>query len=345
MAHQSHSIHGVFALVTEKAYGQHRSHFDALDRGRHDIEWLLLADDGQLDGPTDAHPEVAWLSSDLFFGGILDRFFEIVEGAPDFRWLQSAAAGVDLDGYQRLMDRGVRICNAHLTAIPIAEYVLRAVLDVFQDAERWRTAQREGRWEHHNFREVWRSRWLIIGLGAIGAETARRARAFEAHVTGVRRHPTGDEPVDAMIAPADVSGALPEADVVVLAAPATPDTENLVDDAFLSAMKPGSVLVNIARGKLIDDDALLRALNGDRLAAAILDVFNTEPLERDHPYWTHPKVVLTPHSSGGGIGRWERGVELFCDNLRRLLAGEPLINEVTSMELLTTDLPFALGQQ
>lgn len=335
----------MFALVTEKAYGQHRSHFDALVDEGHGLQWLRLADDGALHGPSDVHPKVGWLSSDVFFGGLVERFFEIAEQSPDFRWLQSAAAGVDLDGYQRLMDRGARVCNAHLTAIPIAEYVLRAVLDVFQDAGRWRAAQADGHWKHHNFREVWRSRWLIIGLGAIGAETARRARAFEAHVTGVRRHPTGDEPVDAMIAPADVHDALPHADVVVLAAPATPETENLVDDAFLSALKPGSVLVNIARGKLIDDEALLRALDGDRLGAAVLDVFNTEPLERDHRYWTHPKVVLTPHSSGGGIGRWERGAELFCDNLRRLLAGKPLINEVASMELLTTDLPFALGQQ
>ncbi len=333
----------MFALVTEKAYEQHRSHFDKLDNEGHGLQWLRLGDDGQLLGPPDAHPEVAWLSSDLFFGGILDRFFEIVEGAPEFRWLQSTAAGVDLDPYERLMKQGARICNAHLTAIPIAEFVLRAVLDVFQGAERWRTAQAEARWEHHNFREVWRSRWLIIGLGAIGAETARRARAFEAHVTGVRRLPTGDEPVDAMISPAEVPSALPEADVVVLATPATSETENLVDDDFLSAMKPGAVLVNIARGKLVDDDALLRALSGDDLAAAILDVFNSEPLDPDHPYWSHPKVVLTPHSSGGGFGRWDRGAELFCDNLRRFLAGEPLVNEVTSVQL-PTDLPFITGR-
>ena len=341
----SHNIQRVFALVTERAYGQHRSHFDALDGEDHGLRWLRLADDGQLHGPADSQPEVGWLSSDIFFGGLIGRFFEIVESSPDFRWLQSAAAGVDLDYYQRLMSRGARMCNAHLTAIPIAEYVLRAVLDVFQDAQGWRAAQADGRWDHHNFREVWRSRWLIIGLGAIGAETARRARSFDAHVTGVRRHPQGDEPVDAMISPAEMPAALPEADVVVLAAPATPETENLVDDAFLSAMKPGSVLVNVARGKLIDDEALLRALDGDRLGTAVLDVFNTEPLGPEHPYWTHPKVVLTPHSSGGGIGRWERGAELFCDNLRRLLAGEPLINEVTAMQLLTTDLPFALGKQ
>ena len=335
----------VFALVTESAYSRHRSHFDALDDEGHGLRWLRLTDSGVLHGPAGAQPEVGWLSSDVFFSGQIARFFEIVEDAPDFRWLQSAAAGVDLEEYQRLMSRGARMCNAHLTAIPIAEFVLRAVLDVFQEAERWREARAAGRWEHHNFREVWRSRWLIIGLGAIGSETARRARAFAAHVTGVRRHPTGNEPVDDMIAPAEVPAALPEADVVVLAAPATPKTENLVDDGFLSAMKPGSVLVNIARGKLIDDEALLRALDGDRLAAVVLDVFNTEPLESDHPYWTHPKVVLTPHSSGGGIGRWERGAELFCDNLRRFLDGQPLVNEVTTMQLLTTDLPFALGQQ
>ena len=334
----------MYGLVTEKAYEQHRRHFDTLENEGHDLQWLRLADDGRVHGPADAQPEVAWLSSDLFFGGQLTRFFEIVEQAPDFRWLQSAAAGVDLGEYQRLMSRGARMCNAHLTAIPIAEFVLRAVLDVFQDAERWRVARADGRWEHHNFREVWRSRWLIIGLGAIGAETARRARAFEAHVTGVRRHPTGSEPVDAMIAPGEVPAALPDSDVVVLAAPATPETENLVDDDFLSAMKPGSVLVNVARGKLVDDEALLRALDGDCLVAAVLDVFNTEPLEASHPYWTHPKVALTPHSSGGGIGRWDRGAELFCDNLRRLLAGEPLLNEVTSMQLLANDLPFALGK-
>lgn len=339
-----HNISGVFALVSEKAYGQHRPHFDALDDEGHGLQWLRLADDGRLHGSADAHPEVAWLSSDVFFGGHLIRFFEIVEEAPDFRWLQSAAAGVEMDGYQRLLNRGARMCNAHLTAIPIAEFVLRAVLDVFQEADRWRAARADNRWEHHNFPEVWRSRWLIIGLGAIGSETARRARAFEAHVTGVRRHPTGDEPVDAMISPAEVPATLPDADVVVLAASATPETEKLVDDAFLSAMKLGAVLVNVARGKLVDDEALLRALDGDRLTAAVLDVFNTEPLDPTHPYWTHPRVVLTPHSSGGGAGRWERGAELFCENLRRLLAGAPLINEVTAMQLPSTDLPFVLGR-
>ncbi|WP_420638513.1 D-2-hydroxyacid dehydrogenase [Candidatus Poriferisocius sp.] len=336
-------IGGVFALVTEKAHRSHRPHFDALELEGHGLQWLLLDEGGRLHGPPGARPDIAWLSSDVFFTGLLDRFAQIVQEAPDFRWLQSAAAGVDLALYRRLLDRGVRICNAHLTAIPVAEFVLRAVLDVFQEADRWRTARAARRWEHHDFREVWQSRWLVVGLGAIGSETARRAQAFGAHVTGVRRHPTGDEPVDALISPAQTLTALPDCDVVVLAAPATPETENLVDDRFLSAMKPGSVLVNVARGKLVNDDALLQALDDGDLAAAVLDVFATEPLEPDHPYWTHPKVVMTPHSSGGGVGRRERGVQLFCDNLRRLLADEPLVNEVSAMQLPSTDLPFALG--
>ncbi|WP_419919976.1 D-2-hydroxyacid dehydrogenase [Candidatus Poriferisocius sp.] len=330
--------------MSERAYERHRCHFDTLDDEGHGLEWLPMAGDGRINGPIGAEPEVAWLSSDVFFDGLLDRFFEAVEGTPRLRWLQSAASGVDLEPYGRLLDRGVRLCNAHPTAIPIAEYVLRSVLDIFQDAGRWRAAQAEGRWEHHDFKEVWRTRWMVIGMGAIGTETARRARAFEAHVTGVRRYPTGDEPVDALISPAEVTVALPAADVVVLAAPATPETENLVGEGFLATMKPGAVLVNVARGKLVDDDALLRHLDRGHLSAAILDVFNTEPLDPDHPYWTHPRVVLTPHSSGGGTGRWDRGAELFCENLRRLLAGEPLLNEVTATQLPATDLPFTLGQ-
>ena len=149
--HNPHNISGVFALISEKAYGQHRPHFDALDDEIRGLQWLRLAEDGLLHGPSDAHPEVAWLSSDVFFTGMLDRFFEVVEDAPNFRWLQSVAAGVDLDYYERLMSRGARMCNAHLAAIPIAEFVLRSVLDVFQDAGRWRAAQTDSRWKHPQF--------------------------------------------------------------------------------------------------------------------------------------------------------------------------------------------------
>jgi phosphoglycerate dehydrogenase-like enzyme len=153
---------------------------------------------------------------------------------------------------------------------------------------------------------------------------------------GVRRSPSGDEPVDAMVPPADVvsSGALGSADVVVIAAPATSTTRGLVDDAFLAAMKPGSLLINIARGALVDEEALVRALDaGTSLEAAILDVTSTEPLPADSPLWAHPRVTITPHDSAGGLGRYSRAADLFLDNLRRYVDGDALMHEVTEADL------------
>jgi phosphoglycerate dehydrogenase-like enzyme len=121
---------------------------------------------------------------------------------------------------------------------------------------------------------------------------------------------------------------LPRCDVVVLAAPATAETTGFVDERFLAAMAPDSVLVNVARGALIDEAALLAALERGRPAAAIIDVFATEPLPADSPFWDHPGVVLTPHSSAGGLARHGRVVDLFVENLERYRRGQPLLHEV-----------------
>jgi phosphoglycerate dehydrogenase-like enzyme len=182
---------------------------------------------------------------------------------------------------------------------------------------------------------VWRTTWLVIGLGAIGGEIAQRARAFDAKVIGVRRSQRGRELVDELIRPASVLEVLPRVDVVVLAAPATDETAELVDSRFLSAMRPGSLLVNVARGELIDEPALLDALDRGIPEAAILDVFTTEPLPADSPFWTHPRVVMTPHSSGGGTGRVERAVDVFAENLVRWQRGDELLYEFTFDDLPT----------
>jgi glyoxylate/hydroxypyruvate reductase A len=117
--------------------------------------------------------------------------------------------------------------------------------------------------------------------------------------------------------------------VVVLAAPATPETDNLVDADFLSRTKPGSLLVNVARGTLIDDNALIANLDSGHLSLAILDVFRTEPLPGDHPFWSHPSVRVTPHNAAGGVGRFQRQADLFSENLDRYLDGRPMLNDVT----------------
>jgi phosphoglycerate dehydrogenase-like enzyme len=221
-----------------------------------------------------------------------------------------------------------------VTDIPISEYVLRSVLDHYPRPGEWAASSAERAWRRHDFREVHGTTWLVVGLGSIGGATAVRARAFGATVIGVRRSPGGDEPVDRMVTPAEVPGVLGEADVVVLAAPSTPDTRHLVDDAFLAAMKPGSLLVNIARGALVDEEALVRALDaGTTIEAAVLDVTATEPLPPDSKLWDHPRITITPHDAAGGTGRFARAADLFLDNLERYRAGEPLRHEVTAADL------------
>ncbi len=300
------------------------------------VEWLALDADGTLSGEggdrvewDDARPEIAWGTSDLFRPGAPIRpFFSLLRQAQSLRWFQSPAAGYDAPVFAELAARGVRITNAHVNSLPIAEFVMRAVLDEFQGAAQWRQ-QEAGTWRIHDWREVSGTTWLVIGLGGIGSEVAVRARAFGAHVIGCRRSPAADDPTDLTVTPGRLLEVTDRADVIVLAAPATASTLDLVDGAFLAAVKPGCLLVNVARGTLIDDDELLAALDDGRVGTAVLDVFRTEPLPAGHPYWTHPSVRVTPHNAAGGAGRFLRQAELFSANLDRYLAGTPLVNDVT----------------
>jgi phosphoglycerate dehydrogenase-like enzyme len=322
-------------LVSEKVFREHGARLATVAP---DVAWLRLQDDASLvlDGRTvDAGalaPDAAFLSNDIFYGPVR-ACFSMLEAWPSVRWVQSAAAGTEAPLYRTLLERGTRLTRAHVTAVPIAEYVLRAVLTHYQQPQRWEEARARRAWAHQSFREVWRTTWLVVGLGSIGGEVATRARAFGASVVGVRRNPHGGEPVDRMIAPAQLREAIPEADVVVIAASSTGDTEGLVDEAFLQAMRPGSVLVNVARGQLVDEAALLRALDRGIPEAAVLDVFANEPLPPESPFWDHPRVVLTPHSSGGGRGNLERAVDVFAANLARWSAGDELLHELTLDDL------------
>jgi phosphoglycerate dehydrogenase-like enzyme len=319
-------------LLTAKAHQRFGDRLPA------DVEPMVMAADGTLPGGTpweEADVEVAWPTADLFEPEApLRPFFAFLLQSTTLRWIQSPAAGVDAPVFAELVKRGIRLTTSHVTDIPISEYVLRSVLDHYQRPGEWAASSAERAWRRHDFREVHGTTWLVVGLGSIGGATAVRARAFGATVIGVRRSPTGDEPVDRMVTPAEVPGVLGEADVVVLAAPSTPDTRHLVDDAFLAAMKPGSLLVNIARGALVDEEALVRALDaGTTIEAAVLDVTATEPLPPDSKLWDHPRITITPHDAAGGTGRFARAADLFLDNLERYRAGEPLRHEVTAADL------------
>ena len=324
-------------LLTEVAFARDA---ERLRAAAPEVGWLRMDGGGVLrrDGVEvpreEAAPEVAWGTGDLFDDGPMRPFLGLVARAPSLRWFASPAAGFENPYFGELVRKGLRVTTSHASSPSIAEYVLRAVLDAFQGAEQWRRAQAEGEWRAHDrHREVAGSTWLVIGLGAIGTEVARRARALGATVIGVRRSPTGDEPVDEVRTPDGVIEALPRAHAVVLSAPATPATRHLVDVAFLAGMKPRSVLVNVARGDLVDEAALVTALDTGAPGLAVLDVTSTEPLPPGSPLWTHPQVVLTPHSSGRGLGRFDRAVDEFLDNLARYRRGEPLRSELTEADL------------
>ncbi len=325
------------ALVTAAQLDAHGPEFRAAAPG---VEFLAMEDDGTVrcDGKVLGREEtgaaIAFGSTDLFDGDLRDEkvrhFFGWLLGNDELRWLHMAAAGVDNPVFGMLLDNGVRLTTSHHTAVPISEYVLAQVLRARLPLDTMEADRRERRWRNQEWDEVGATRWLVIGMGAIGSAVATRARAFGAHVTGVRRSPSGDEPVDAMLAPDGILPALLDHDVVVLSVPATSSTAGMVDDDFLARLRPDTILVNVGRGALVDEDALRRHLDQGRPRTAVLDVTSTEPLPDDHWLWTHPDVVLTSHTSAGGRQRVGRAAAIFAGNLRRWTQDEPLDGEVTA---------------
>ena len=168
----------------------------------------------------------------------------------------------------------------------------------------------------------------MLGHGPIGQALTKRLKAFEADVSVIRRTAVPTEHADRVGAVSDLQTFLPDADIVVIACPLNDQTRGMADASFFRAMKPGAILVNIARGPLVDDAALIKGLGEGTPSTAILDVFHTEPLPDDDPLWTHPKVRMTPHTSFAGNGSQGRWDQLFLDNIARFVADEPLGQEV-----------------
>ena len=310
-------------LVYERSFQRLQPQLTALNGA----QYVRLQDDAslQLDGlqlQGDPAIEAAWFSHDLMRGGPLREFMVACLKSASLKWLQSSAAGFDHDVFARLAEKGVLLSTSHATAIAIAEFVLGSVLDAYQPNVQRRAHQAERRWQRVASRELYGTTWLVVGIGHIGSEVAVRAGAFGAQVIGVRRTPRGDEPVDRMLALPQLKQALPEADIVVLAAPANADSERLADAAFFAAMKPRSLLVNVGRGNAVDEDALLAALDRGVPELAILDVFATEPLPADSLLWTHPRIRVNPHASADSNGVQARNDRVFLENLARVLRGE-----------------------
>jgi phosphoglycerate dehydrogenase-like enzyme len=249
---------------------------------------------------------------------------------PSLRWLHTVSAGVDHALGHDLEARGVTVTNARgVFDVPIAETVVTYILMMTKRMPKFMAQQREHRWRWHRLREAQDLTVGLVGLGHIGKEIAQRCAALGMRVLATRRHPErGAEGVAAVYAPDELDTLLDASDVVVLAVPLTEATRELIDAAALRRMQSGAWLVNIARGAVVDEDALLRALREGWIAGAALDVFTQEPLPEDSPFWDLPNVILTPHNAWSTPHLKEREAALFLENLRRYLRGEALKNVV-----------------
>jgi len=178
-------------------------------------------------------------------------------------------------------------------------------------------------------REVADATVAVVGMGGIGREFTTRAKALGMKVLAVRENPgKGSDGADAVYSPAEIDDVLPQADYVLLCTPVTPATTGLINAARLSKMKPDAYLINVGRGPLIDESALVQALREKRIAGAALDVFNEEPLPVDSPFWSLENLLITPHTAAVTERLWERHYRLIAENMKRFLAGDPLLNLV-----------------
>ena len=268
--------------------------------------------------------------------GVFDR---ILARSPRLMWVHSATAGVERVLTPTALERGLAITNARgVFSDPIAEYVLMMILAVSRRLPLLLELQRERTWQPLEGREMADVTVGIVGLGSIGRRVAELVLTAGGRVVATRRRSAIDGAADlepdeiaALIdmLPADaLPDLMAQSDFIVLALPLTSETRDMFDSKLLAHAKPGAWLINVARGALVDDRALIRAVRDGRLGGAVLDAFREEPLPADSELYATPNVIVTPHTSWSSGRVLDRSIELFCDNLERFSRGEPLSNLV-----------------
>ncbi|MGA2512296.1 MAG: D-2-hydroxyacid dehydrogenase [Candidatus Limnocylindrales bacterium] len=257
-------------------------------------------------------------------GDHLDR---LIGRAPRLRWIHSVSVGVE-----SVLTPCVRLRNLTLTNgrgvfdRPIAEYVMTMMLAISRRLPQLIELQRERTWQPIEAVELAETTIGLVGLGGIGREVAALARPFGPRVVAIRRHPAGErvEGVEVMGGLEALPALAASSDFIVLALPLTGETEAVVNDEVLAAAKPGAWVINVARGALVDELAMLRALRSGPLGGAVLDAFREEPLPETSPFYRLPNCIVTPHTSWFSAEVLPRTFDVFCDNLRRYCAGQPL---------------------
>ena len=258
-----------------------------------------------------------------------DVFQRLVTETPNLEWIHTISAGVEHVLFPELIESDIVLTNASgVFNVPIAETVLGYMLAVVKRLPDFLAQQRDHRWKTRRLEELRGQTVGIVGMGDIGTEVGRLCQAFGMTVRGLQRHPEPKEYADEVLPTRWLHDLLSRSDFVVIAAPLTEETRGMIGAPEIAAMKPDAWLVNIARGAIVDQDALIEALEAERIGGACLDVFAEEPLPEESPLWDLPNVILTPHNSWSSPHLEERAADLFLENLRRYVTGEPLLNVV-----------------
>ena len=305
----------VVVVLCEQA-SQPPPHLDALgDR----VDLRYADHSGLSEALTGASALLLW----DFFSTALQRAWP---SATDLAWVHVAAAGVDTLLFDALVESEVVMTNAHkIFDCPIAEFVLASMLAHAKDLHASHDYQRERVWRHRETSSLAGTQALVVGTGGIGRETARLLRALGVHVRGAGRTARpGDPDFGDVVASTDLAQSVADVDHLVIAAPLTDQTRGLVDRAVFAAIKPSAHLVNVARGPIVDEQALVTALETGQIAAASLDVFESEPLPTESRLWSLPGVAISAHMSGDVVGWRDALARQFITNAERWLAGEPL---------------------
>ncbi len=278
--------------------------------------------------------EVAYLTRDTRFSDHYHSFGDTVKTAQNLKWVHFVSTGIDQHPFlQALKERKVRLTtSAGTNGEPVGQTAFCGLLMLARGFPRWIAAQRERRWDpargQESPRDLRGQTVIVVGLGTIGATVARLCQALEMKVIGLRRSPQrDDDPVDEMHTLDKLPQLLPHCDWLVLACPYTKETHQLVNAKTLALMPRHAYLVNVARGAVTDEAALITALKSKQIAGAYLDVFEKEPLPAESPLWDMPNVIVSPHNASASSGNDGRAAQVFTDNLRLYAGGKAMQNE------------------
>ncbi len=281
--------------------------------------------------------EVAMSTRDIRFSQLYKSFGDTLTGARNLKWAHFHSTAIEQHPFVApLLARGVKLTtSAGSNGEPVAQTAIASLLMLARGFPHWLDAQQRKSWEPTRGAaqptDLRGQTLLVVGMGNIGIPVARFAQALGMHVIGIRRKPLAPgDPVDEMHALSELPELLPRCDWIVLACPLTPETRRIINARTLALLKKGAALINVARGGVCDEQAVIAALKSGQLRCAHLDVFETEPLPSDSPLWDMPNLILTPHNASASSGNDRRSAETFLLNLEKWVRGEALLNPHTA---------------